>query len=184
VAQRDSLKAGGESGQGLGSIDLPDPPAFRGYPLLGLGRLLTRVRARLEHSRLDAALAQRADPCKSHVLAHRAAQLTSGRSRKRMAAWIEDILATAGRPPRPFSAALEPDRDEVAAAEVLLTQVRDYLGSNAPVYATGVALLKDLLGDGGGPVYLPSWPGELSHRLELIIAALEGRENHERRSHG
>ena len=62
MAQRDSLKAGGESGQGLGSIDLPDPPAFRGYPLLGLGRLLTRVRARLEHSRLDAALAQRADP--------------------------------------------------------------------------------------------------------------------------
>jgi hypothetical protein len=184
VAQRDSLKAGRESGRGFADIDLPDPPAFRGYPLRGLGLLLTRVRARLDHSRLDAALAQGADPCNSHALAHRAARLTSERSRKRLAAWIEDILATAGRPPRPFSAALEPDRDEVAAADVPLTQVRDFLGSNAPVYARGVALLADLLGDGGGPVFLPSWPGELSHRLELIISALEGREQYERRPNG
>jgi hypothetical protein len=193
VAQQDSLKAGGESGQSVASIDLPDPPAFRGYPLRGLGLLLTRVRARLEHSRLDAALAQGADPCKSHALAHRAAQLTSDRTREKMAAWIEDIVARAGRDPsgkvldvysRAFSAAVEPDRDEVAAAEMLLTQVEDFLGSNAPVYARGVALLEDLLRDGGGPVYRPSWPGELSHQLELIIAALEGREHHERRPNG
>jgi hypothetical protein len=192
VAQRDSLKAGRESGQDFDGIDLPDPPAFRGYPLRGLGLLLTRVRARLDHSRLDATLAQGADPCNSHALAHRAARLTSQRSRKRLAAWIEDILATAGRAPsgkvvvvysRAFSLAIEPDRDEVAAAGPVLKSVRELLRSSAPVYARGVALLADLLSDGGGPVYLPSWRGELSDRLELIISALEG-EQHERRPNG
>jgi hypothetical protein len=193
VARRDSLSPRGESGQGLGSIDLPDPPAFRGYPLLGLGHLLTRVRTRVEHSRLDAALAQGADPCASHALAHRAAWLTSKRTREKMAAPIEDIVARAGRAPRgkvvdvylcAFSAAIEPDRDEVARANALLIEVRELLGSSAPVYARGVALLKELLGDGSGPLFLPTSPGELSHELRLIIAALEGREHHERRAHG
>jgi hypothetical protein len=93
-----------------------------------------------------------------------------------MAASVADILATARRPPRPFSAAVEPDRDEVAAAGPLLIQVRELLRSTAPVYARGVAMLEDLLGDGGSALYLPVRRAELSHELELIIAALEGRE--------
>jgi hypothetical protein len=193
VAQRDSSSARGESGQGLGSIDLPDPPALRGYPLLGLGHGLTRVRARVEHSRLDAALAQGADPCESHALAHRAAWLTSERTREKLAARIEDIVARAGRAPsgkvvdvylRAFSAAIEPDRDEVVSAGPLLIGLQELLRSSAPVYARGVALLEKLLGEGDSPLYPPIPPGELSHELRLIIAALEGREHHERRAYG
>lgn len=39
-----------------------------------------------------------------------------------------------------------------------------------------MAMLEELLRDGGGPLYSPTWRGALSRELELIIAALEGRE--------
>jgi hypothetical protein len=170
---------GGDSVRELSGTDFHHPPALRGQPLFGLGQLLTQVRARLRRFSLDAALARGVDPCESPLLAYRAARLTSERSRGKMAAWVADILATAKRPARALSAAVEPDRDEVVAAEPLLMQVRELLQSTVPVYARGVAMLEDLLGDGGSPLYLPARRAELSHELELIIAALEGREQPE-----
>jgi len=183
VTQRGSIKPGREFARELGGIDL-DSWTLRTYPALGLGHLLTRLRARVERSSLDAALARGADPCESRALAHRAARLTSECIRKKMAAGIEDTLAIAGRAPRAFSAAIEPDRDEVAAAAPLLMRVRELLLSSTPVYARGVALLEELLGQGDSSLYLPSSPGDLSHQLRPIIAALEGREHHERSTHG
>jgi hypothetical protein len=58
----------------------------------------------------------------------------------------------------------------------MLVQARDSLRSSAPVYARGVAMLEGLLRDGGSALYLPAWRGELGHELELVVAALEGRE--------
>ena len=37
-------------------------------------------------------------------------------------------------------------------------------------------MLEGILRSGGSALYLPTWHGELSHRLELIVAALEGRD--------
>ena len=37
-------------------------------------------------------------------------------------------------------------------------------------------MLESLLRNGGSALYLPVWRGELRHRLELTIAALEGRD--------
>jgi hypothetical protein len=184
VAHRVSSRRGDESVPDLDGIDLHPPSALRGHALFGLGQLLIRVRARLRRSSLDAALARGADPCESPALARRAARLTSERSREKMAAWVAGILATASRPPRPLSAAVEPDRDEVAAAGPLLIRVRELLRSTAPVYARGVAMLEDLLSDGGSALYMPVRRAELSHELELIIAALEGREQAEFSSAG
>jgi hypothetical protein len=96
-----------------------------------------------------------------------------------MAARLAEILATVRRPARGFSAAVEPHRGEVATAEPLLMQVRELLRSSAPVYARGVAMLGGILGDGGSPLYRPIGRAELSRQLELIIAALEGREQSE-----
>jgi hypothetical protein len=179
VAHRVSSRRGRESAHDLGDIGLHPPSAVRGQAQFGLGQLLIRVRARLRRSSLDAALARGADPCESPVLACRAARLTSERSREKMAAWVADILATASRPPRSLSAAVEPDRDEMATARPLLIQVRELLRSTAPVYARGVAMLEGLLSDGGSALYLPVERAELSHELKLIIAALEGREQGE-----
>jgi hypothetical protein len=160
----------------IGSIDYRPPRALRGQTQFGLGRLLTRVRARVRRASLDAALARGADPCESPVLAYRAARLTSERSRERTAAWVADILGTAGQRPRAFSAAVDPNRDEIAAAAPLLMQVQELLRSTAPVYARGVAMLEILLRDGGGPLYAPVRRAELGDTLEHIIAALEGRD--------
>ncbi len=159
----------------FGSIDLA--------PLPGLDRAvghqpswLIAMRARVRRSRLDAALAAGADPCGSRPLAHRAARLTSDRTRHKMANWVAEILATPTRPPRGFSVAVEPDRGEIAMAEPLLVRVWELVRSSAPVYARGMALLEDLLGDGGSPLYLPVMRGQLGNQLELIISALEGSE--------
>jgi hypothetical protein len=173
VAHRVSSKLGARARR----HQAPRSPALGGRDRFGPGQLLTRVRALLRHYSLDAALSRGADPCESPTLAYRAARLTSGRSRERMAASVADILVTAERPARALTAAVEPDRDEVAAAVPLLIKIRDLLGSTAPVYARGVAMLKGLLGDGGSSLYRPARRGELSDELELIIAALEGREH-------
>ena len=160
---------------GLAGIDFGPPlatPGQRSRP----SRLLIRVRAGVRRFRLDSALARGADPCESPTLAHRAARLTSERSREKMAARVEDIIVDAERPPRPKSVAVEPDRGEIAIAEPLLIEVRELLRSTAPVYARGVAMLKSLLGDGGSALYLPDRQGDLRNELELVVAALEGRE--------
>jgi hypothetical protein len=166
---------GRDSVREFGGIDFHNPAALRSHARFGPGPLI-RVRARLRRSSLDTALARGADPCESPALAYRAARLTSERSRQNMAAWVAQVLAAAGRPARGLSAAVEPHRGEVAAAEPRLVQVWELLRSSAPVYARGVAMLEGLLRDGASPLYLPLRRGELSHKLGLIIAALQGRE--------
>ena len=156
-------------------IDFHHPPAPGGQARSGLSHLLTQVSARLRRWRLDAALGRGADPCESPALEYRAARLTSDRGRERLAASVEDIRAAAMRPARGFSVAIEPCRDQVEEAGPLLIQIGDLLRSSAPVYAQGVARLEILLKDGGSPLYTPAWRGALSHELEMIVAALEGR---------
>jgi hypothetical protein len=181
VARRVSTRTGIEQVHDLVGIASGPLPAMRGRRFWPRP-LLTRIWAGLRRFSFDAALARGADPCESPTLAHRAARLTSERSREKMAACVEELLATARRPPRPPSVAVEPDRSEIAAAALLLIEVRELLRSAAPVYARGVAMLNSLLGDGGSPLYLPARPGDLSHELEMIIAALEGREQPTRSS--
>jgi hypothetical protein len=142
----------------------------------GLRRLLARMQAQLFRSSLDGALAAGANPCGSLALAHRAARLTSGKRRAKLAASIEGVLAAALRPSAALSSAVEPQRDEIIRAAPLLIEVCELLRSTRPVYSQGVAMLTRLLHDGGSPVYAPTTPGALNHELRRIIAALEGRE--------
>ena len=153
-----------------------DHPAAGRQARFGLGQPLARLRAGLLSRSLDAALAQGADPCESPALAYRAARLTSDRSRERLAASVEHSSAAAMRPAPSLSAAVQPCRYEVGAAGSLLLLVRELLRSTAPIYARGVAMLEILLTDGGSPLYAPTSRGALSHELELIFAALQGRE--------
>ena len=155
--------------------DFDQPPAGR-QARFRLGHPLARLRAGLLCRSLDAALAQGADPCESPALAYRAARLTSDRSRERLATSVEYSGAAATRPAPSLSAAVQPCRYEVEAAGSLLPLVRELLRSTAPVYARGVAMLEILLTDGGSPLFAPASRGALSHELELIFAALQGRE--------
>jgi hypothetical protein len=136
----------------------------------GPSDLLTRAHARLRHSNLDASLASGADPCDSRALACRAAWLTRSRTREKLAASVDDVLA----PVLTLSSAVAPDRREVSVASAHLMRLRALLRSRAPVYAQGMAMLRQVLRDGGSPMYLPAWPGALAQAIEEIIAALEG----------
>jgi hypothetical protein len=150
------------------------PPT--GETRFALRHLPTRVRVRLRRWSLDAALAAGADPCESPTLACRAAQLVSEGSREKVAASIDDVLAAAARPGLAFSAALDPDRKEVAIARPHLIQVQALLRSKAPVYCQGVAMLERVLRDGGSSLYFPVRQRALTDEVEAIIGALEGRQ--------
>jgi hypothetical protein len=135
-------------------------------------RFLPRAWARLRSWRLDRALISGADPRSSPLLAARAAQLTSRRNRERLAARVEGALEVSPG----ISAAIQPPRVELEAARSLLTQVGAILRSDGPIYCQGIARLRILLSEGGGPLYHPTHPGELSEEAESIVGALEGRQ--------
>ena len=171
MAAHQSPHASGPKAMRALVADWDHAPALRGE-CLGLG-LLTRVRAGLLRSRLDAAIAHGTDPCESRLLAYRAARLVSARSREELATGIEKINAAAARRPHGRSAVVEPCRDELHSAGPCLTQVVELLRSTVPVYCQGMAMLEGLLRDGGSPLYAPAWRGALKYELELVLAALE-----------
>jgi hypothetical protein len=160
----------------LGSIDF-HPPALRGRAQVGPGRLLIRARVRMRRSSLNAALRGGADPCESAALAYNAARLTSQRSREKLARWVDHIVDAAARPSSILAAAVEPPREEVSAAGPALTRISELLRSTTPVYCQGLAMLEELLRDGGGSLYTPARPGALSRDVEKTLAALEGRRD-------
>jgi hypothetical protein len=125
---------------------------------------------------LNAALARGVDPCESAALAYCAARLTRDRTRKKLAGWVERVLDAAARPRLRLSSAVEPRRDAVMAARPLLIQTAELLRSSAPLYTRGLAMLDELLRDGGGRLYWPTSRGALSRQVELILAALAGRD--------
>src|SRR5262245_2617960 len=103
--------------------------AFDLYELPGAGgnvrsrpRPLTRVLVTMRRGRLDAALAAGADPSESPALAYRAARLTAGGNRRKLAAWIADIL-DAVEHPRPLGVAIQPQRAAVRSAAPRLEEV-------------------------------------------------------------
>jgi hypothetical protein len=156
------------------AVELPYVPALRDGGELANGPI-TRLCSWVRRGALDRALAAGADPSASSLLACRASALTGRRSRQRLAARIAEIRRAAQSRRRGVSVAVEPDRREVVAATGRLIELEELLRSSAPVYAQGIALMMGVLCEGGGCVYAPRWPGELSETLDRVLAALEGR---------
>jgi len=138
-----------------------------------LGRLTVRpvslrhrLLARVQAASLDRQLAGGARPEANAILATRAMVLTSAGYRRALAANLRRMLAASVSPqalPRPVSAtrtagvALPPQvpirRDWIARSAPELTELADCLTVRGPVPARGVALVSQLLADGGGPLY-------------------------------
>jgi hypothetical protein len=144
-------------------------------------RLLARVLA----ASLDRQLASGARPEASAVLAARAMVLTSAGYRRALAASLRRMLA-ASVAPRPRSlpvttarsagGAVHPyiplRRDRIAGAAAELAGLADCLTARGPVPARGVALVSQLLADGGGPLYRAASRDDLGARLERAAQAL------------
>jgi hypothetical protein len=132
---------------------------------------LGRARARGEADRWLRASAGR---LQSHPsVAWRAAELTSSRERRMLARSLRGIVADARAPVWGFSASplnrrgLVPYVEEIQA---LADRVGDF---ELPVTASGIVLVRDLLSDGGSPLYTGGNVADLPNTLSRIRSALD-----------
>ena len=167
----------------------PADPGPTGHVLLrdDLGRLtLRRLRpwhrllARCAAFRLDCELAAGARPETSALLAARAMQLTSVRSRRALAASLQRILAAAGQSPAGVSSgavAIHPSRvplcrERISQSAGPLAGLAGYLAAPGPVPVQGVAMASQLLADGTGPLYQEACGDDLGNIIEKATRAL------------
>jgi hypothetical protein len=144
-----------------------------------------RIRARFLAARLDRELARGARPETNADLAARAVRLTSMRSRRELARSLQRILAAGlpagsrGRsmeanPPARFAS--QPHvpirRDRVSRSASELAELAAHLVQPGPVPARGVAMVYQLLTDGGGPLYRRACRDDLTALVEQATQAL------------
>lgn len=129
-----------------------------------------RVRARLLAGRLDRRLAAAASPADSALLAARAAELTGPDSRRTLAEAVERLARSADE--AWSSAHIGPHRRAVGANRERLEAMSGLLRGPEPVYARGVAMLRLLLRDGSGPVYLDRGGATLAASLDRVQTAM------------
>jgi hypothetical protein len=129
-------------------------------------RFWHRILARGLAGRLDRQLADGARPEANALLAARAMFLTSAAYRRALAASLRRMLAacvSAQARPRlavarsSAGAARQPHvplrRDQIATSAAELAGLAGFLTGQGPVPARGVAMVSQLLADGGGPLY-------------------------------
>lgn len=137
-------------------------------------RRVAWILARLRAPRLERQLAAGSLPWASELHAARAVQLTGERHRRGLARSLESLVEQAEDPtPRFMSAVIPPCRAQVREALPLILEVASRLRSGEPVDARGVAQLRALLADGGGPCYTASRPDALSIALRSVSEALD-----------
>ncbi len=108
--------------------------------------------AQLRSAGLDRALAAGDDPTASALLAARAAALSAPDARKAIAEQLEGLVRTAQHPHGRWR--VPPHRSAVGANATEIRALGERLRRDAPVGVRGVAMLKRLLRDGTGPVYV------------------------------
>jgi hypothetical protein len=144
-----------------------------------------RLLARCLAPGLDRRLADGVRPEADAVLAARAMVLTSVRYRRGLAASLQRTLAASVSPqtrPRPMAAARSAGaarqphvplrRDRIAGSASELDGLARFLAGPRPVPAQGVALVSQLLADGGGPLYRVGARDDLDAIVERAAQAL------------
>ena len=146
-----------------------------------------RLLARCLAPGLDRRLADGVRPEADTVLAARAMVLTSVRYRRGLAASLRRTLAASVSPqvrPRPMAASRSAGavrqphvplrRDRIAGSASELDGLARSLAGPRPVPAQGVALVSQLLADGGGPLYRAGARDDLDAIIERAAQALTG----------
>jgi len=137
--------------------------------------LWLRLSVLVHRARLDRMLAEGGDPAASQELGLRARQITSEPYRRTLADSFDRILAAAEGPRPRLSSAVTPANREVRAARAALLALCRALRDPGPVEPAGVALARQLLTDGAGPLYIESRNDALWHALRRAAAALDSR---------
>ncbi len=144
-------------------------------PHLHPGGLVGAVRARREASRRRAvadewlAWGARPQPA-SPLLAARAAELTSAKMRRQLAALARRIIAEQSNP---RCRAYAFNRPAIRQHLDLFIALAERLESPEPAGVQGMALAARLLSDGGGPLYDPQRADELGPTLAHAVRDLD-----------
>jgi hypothetical protein len=130
--------------------------------------------ARICAARLDRALARGASPDTSAVLALRARALLLPQVQRELAQQVARVLAEGTDPtPRVRGSRVPVRRNSVRATAHLFRELVDRLSGAGPLSVEGIAMVRNLLTDGAGPIYHPGPAGELRGALDRALAALE-----------
>ncbi|MEN3284364.1 MAG: hypothetical protein V7607_5504 [Solirubrobacteraceae bacterium] len=105
----------------------------------------------------------------------REAHMISERARRRLAEDIEEAVARGGRRPPGLTAVVPVTGEAAHLARGALLDLAERLRAPRPVEPAGVRLVRTLLVDGGGPLYVPQEPGELRVAALRALSALDRR---------
>jgi hypothetical protein len=144
----------------------PAPPGIAALPQGAVGWRLARARAALCRRRVDAALAQGADPWSAGELMIRAARLGSHAERRKIAAGLTALLDLAAFQ-HSTSSCYVVRRQLVLEHQESLRALAERLGRLEPVDVAVVAQLELLLTDPASPVYTR---GSDPHRLAEVTS--------------
>jgi hypothetical protein len=131
----------------------------------------SRLTARLRAGRLDGLLAVGVPAPAGSALAAHEARLTSSAEREAIARSLRATVADARGRGVLLSSRVALHVPNIAAAEDVIDAVALRLHSPRPVSARGMARLRQILGDGTGPLYRYG-RGDLRGRLGAALAAL------------
>jgi hypothetical protein len=107
--------------------------------------------------------------------AAREARMVSASARRRLAENIEEAVTRASGPQVGYTAVVPISRDAGNGARGVLLDLAERLRAPRPVDPAGVRLVRALLVDGAGPLYVPQEPGELRGAALRALDALDRR---------
>jgi hypothetical protein len=111
---------------------------------------------------------------RARLRATREARMASAHARERLAGQLERAIARANEPRARFTAAIPVVREAGAEARGALLDLAERLRGPRPVDPDGVRLARQLLVDGGGPLYVHGDHGELRDAALRALGALDG----------
>lgn len=133
--------------------------------------IITRVIAELAATRFDKLLAADVAPEPGSALAAHVSRLASAGERRKLAEALQTCVFETHKRRTRMSQGIPVNRTGIAAAMGLIDQVVLRLLGPRRVSARGVARLRLLLSDGGGPMYW-SAGGDLRAELRAVLAQL------------
>jgi hypothetical protein len=136
------------------------------------GSATRKLLVRLRRRSLDRRLATGEDPLGDELLIERAAQIARPEARVDLARMLERAIVDVDRPPR-CSNAVPVCRCEVIRALPTLLRLIERLRDGAPAWPAGLAAVRELLADGGGPLYVQRRPGALRRRARAALRELD-----------
>ena len=136
--------------------------------------LRRRVAAAVLADRLDRTLAEGVEPESDVLLAVRAERLASVRSRNDLARTLGRLLRAASEPEHTLGRASSMAvLSRVREAQPELEDLIDHLLAPVPVPARGMALVRQLLRDGAGPLFRYESQADLRRQVRCASAALD-----------